>query len=73
MIKLVAFDWNGTILSDALACSQSVNEVLKLFNLKPATLKAYREHFDVPVSRTYLGLGISEKQLENQAEEIVKT
>lgn len=73
MIKLVAFDWNGTILSDALACYESVNEVLKLFNLKPASLKSFQEHFDVPVTKTYLGLGISEEQLKNNAAEIVKT
>lgn len=73
MIKLVAFDWNGTIFSDTLACYESVNEVLKFLNLKPVSLKTYQEHFDVPVTRTYLGLGISEEQINSKAAEIVKT
>ena len=73
MIKLVAFDWNGTLLSDALACLESVNEVLALFNIKSASIEDFREHFDVPVSKSYLGLGVSEAQLENKAEEVVKT
>src|SRR3989344_2796732 len=73
MIKLVAFDWNGTIFSDALACVQSVNEVLKLFMLKPVSLKTFQEHFDVPVSNTYLGLGILPEQLKKRSEEVVKT
>lgn len=73
MIKLAAFDWNGTIFSDTLACCESVNEVLKFLKLKPVTLQTYREHFDVPVTKAYLGLGISEEQISNSAAEIVKT
>ena len=73
MIKLIAFDWNGTIFSDTRACYESVNEVLKFLGLKPATLKSYREHFDVPVTRAYLGLGVSEEQLKSKATEIVQT
>lgn len=73
MIKLVAFDWNGTIFSDCRAVLDSVNEVLKFLNLKPVSLKIYQEHFDVPVTKTYLGLGISEEQIKNKAAEIVKT
>lgn len=73
MIKLVAFDWNGTIFADTLACYESVNEVLKFLKLKPVSLKTYREHFDVPVTRTYLGLGISQEQISSKSAEIVKT
>lgn len=73
MIKLVAFDWNGTIFSDTLACYESINEVLKFLNLRPTNLKTFREHFDVPITRTYLGLGVSEEQINSKASEIVKT
>lgn len=71
MIKLVAFDWNGTILSDTRACHEAVNEVLKFVNLKPVSLESYRQHFDVPVTRTYKGLGISEDDLRNNAVDLV--
>lgn len=73
MIKLVAFDWNGTIFSDAAACCESVNEVLKLLNLKPTTLRTFQKHFDVPVTKTYLGLGASEEEIAKKGAEIVKT
>lgn len=32
MIKLVAFDWNGTLFADTDAIVESVNKVLKLLN-----------------------------------------
>lgn len=73
MIKLVAFDWNGTLFADTLACYESINEVLKFLNLRPTNLKTFREHFDVPIARTYLGLGVSEEQINGKAAEIVKT
>lgn len=73
MIKLVAFDWNGTIFSDTQAALEGVNEVLKFLNLKPASLKSYQNHFDVPVTKTYLGLGIPEKDLIDRDKEIVHT
>ena len=73
MINCVAFDWNGTIFSDTAACCEAVNEVLKFLKLKPVSLKTYRAHFDVPVTKTYLGLGISQQQINNNSAEIVKT
>lgn len=48
MIKLVIFDWNGTILSDAAANLEAENRVLSLFNIEPITIKQYRERFEVP-------------------------
>lgn len=73
MIKLVAFDWNGTIFSDTEAALHGVNEVLKFLKLKPVSLEFYRKHFDVPIARTYLGLGLSEKQINSKASEITHT
>lgn len=70
MIKLVVFDWNGTIFADTKAILDSVNEVLKTLKLKPTSLKNFQKHFDVPVSKAYLGLGMSEKMLKNNSSEI---
>ena len=38
MIKLVVFDWNGTLLSDAVATTEADNHVLGLFGIKPLTM-----------------------------------
>lgn len=73
MIKLVAFDWNGTIFSDARATVESVNKVLELFNLKPMSLTHFRTHFNVPVRKAYIAMGIPEKGIEKKSAEIAKT
>ncbi|MDP3758496.1 MAG: HAD hydrolase-like protein, partial [Candidatus Daviesbacteria bacterium] len=72
MIKLVAFDWNGTIFSDTRALLDSVNKVLKLFKLKPVSLETFQKHFDVPVTKTYIGLGIPKEIIKNRSVEITR-
>lgn len=73
MIKLVVFDWNGTVFADTFAILYGVNEVFKILNLKPVTLKDFQNHFDVPVTKTYLGLGAPEELLRKRAKDIVNT
>lgn len=73
MIKLVAFDWNGTVFADTFAILYGVNEVFKILNLKPVTLKDFQNHFDVPVTKTYLGLGAPEELLRKRTKDIVNT
>lgn len=73
MIKLVAFDWNGTLFADTNALVKGLNQVLKLFNLKEATVFDYQKHFDVPVSKTYIGLGISEENFKKNSQLIAET
>lgn len=72
MIKLVAFDWNGTIFSDTYAIYESVNEVFKSLKLNSITLKDFQNYFDVPVTKTYLGLGAPEELLNKRAKDIVR-
>ncbi|HUQ84831.1 MAG TPA: HAD hydrolase-like protein [Candidatus Limnocylindrales bacterium] len=73
MIKLVSFDWNGTLFADTTALVKGVNVILKLFNHKPVTIQEYRNHFDVPVRRTYIGVGLSESQVDNNSKLIAET
>ncbi|MBI2086093.1 HAD family hydrolase [Candidatus Daviesbacteria bacterium] len=72
MIKLVAFDWNGTIFADTYAILHGVNTVLKSLNLKPVNLTTFQQCFDVPVTKTYKGLGIPQGVLNKQTKDIVK-
>lgn len=72
MIKLVAFDWNGTIFADTFAIYESDNEVIKLLNLKPVSFKTFQENFDVPVEKYYLALGVSKEELNQKAFEAQK-
>lgn len=73
MIKLVAFDWNGTLFADTYAIYKSDNEVAKLLNIKPVTFKAFQKYFDVPVKRFYLALGVSEEELDKKTHLIAQT
>ena len=53
MIKLVVFDWNGTILSDTMACMDSDNHLIKFFGGKPVDLKTYRDTVIIPSNSFY--------------------
>lgn len=58
MIKLVVFDWNGTILSDTSDVVFGVNARLKLFSHGPISVKRYQEVFQIPSSKIFESLGI---------------
>jgi phosphoglycolate phosphatase-like HAD superfamily hydrolase len=69
MIKLVVFDWNGTLLSDTNAVQASVNASLKFLGHDPITIKHHREISEVPIARIYEKLGISPKLLNDKTKE----
>jgi len=48
MIKLVAFDWNGTLLADTIACWEGANAELIAGGAKPINLQRYRQTFTIP-------------------------
>jgi phosphoglycolate phosphatase-like HAD superfamily hydrolase len=73
MIKLVAFDWNGTLIADNNAVFESDNEVLKFLGRKKVSFTDFLKHFDVPVKNYYLALGLDEKILEEKAQGISQT
>lgn len=73
MIKLVAFDCNGTLFADTFAIYKSDNEVAKLLNIKPIKFRTFQKYFDVPVKRFYMALGVSEKELNKKASQIAHT
>lgn len=66
MIKLVAFDWNGTLLSDTISCLEGDNAVLKTLGARPLTISQFRDKFDVPIINFYKNVGVEPKKaLEN--------
>ncbi|MBI2327676.1 hypothetical protein HYU92_05160 [Candidatus Curtissbacteria bacterium] len=67
MIKLVVFDWNGTLFADAIACFEADNHVLQSLGIKPITLKIFRQKFEVPVVKFYASMGLNKDQLLNGA------
>lgn len=56
MIKLVALDWNGTILSDVKAVVRCENLVLKHYGLKLITVEDYQNYFEIPIRKFWKNL-----------------
>lgn len=57
MIKLVVFDWNGTLIADTNLSVKATNECLKSLGEKALSVAQYRNYFDVPVSLLYENAG----------------
>lgn len=64
MYKLVAFDWNGTILADTRICYKITREGFKIHMGKEISFNRFVETFDVPISKLYLANGISQEDLD---------
>lgn len=70
MIKLVVFDWNGTLLADTQAIVEGVARELKALGRPPITIQKYREHYDVPIMKFYKNLGIDEAEMRAKSAEV---
>jgi len=73
MIKLVAFDWNGTLLSDTNAALIAENSVLKSVGAKTITLLKFQQTFDIPVIKFWRAIGLTEKRLKKNIVSIEDT
>lgn len=72
MIKLVVFDWNGTLLADTLACMDADNCVLNTFGGKQVDLRTYRETIIIPAIDFYVEHGCKREQLQKGSEKLGK-
>jgi phosphoglycolate phosphatase-like HAD superfamily hydrolase len=57
MIKLVAFDWNGTLLADTEMIVEATNYAFRHFGYKPISLTQYRKTYTIPVVDFWLANG----------------
>lgn len=70
MIKLVAFDWNGTLIADAKLAVTADNYALRPFIKKPISLQKFRDHFMIPILGYLSALGMSRNKYLYHSEEI---
>lgn len=71
MIKLVVFDWNGTLFDDTKIVLEAVNaSEVKVLGIPPISLELYRETYDAPLHRFYENLGISRETFDAKSAEI---
>ncbi|PID99487.1 hypothetical protein CSA80_01865 [Candidatus Saccharibacteria bacterium] len=59
MIKLVVWDWNGTLFDDTHAVLRAANSSeIPMLGLPHVTLEQMRSAHDVPIIKTYQNLGV---------------
>lgn len=58
MIKLIAFDWNGTLLADTNPSLKASNEVFKIYGLKPINITGFRQTFTIPIKKMWENNGL---------------
>lgn len=63
-IKLVAFDWNGTMIADAGPALAAENAALAAVGKPPINLKRFQQAFDIPIIKLWENLGLSERVLK---------
>lgn len=59
MIKLIAFDWNGTLLSDTATCVRAENKALLAVGVKPISITKFQQTFNIPINKYWANLGFS--------------
>lgn len=71
MIKLVVFDWNGTLFADTRIVLRAGNMTeLKLLGVEPISLEKYQETYEMPLYRFYENLGISREVFNEKASQM---
>jgi phosphoglycolate phosphatase-like HAD superfamily hydrolase len=72
MIKLVAFDWNGTILADTNAVVKSESATRIHFGLPPTNLKEFQQQYTIPIRDYWLTAGFDPQIFDRKADDIHK-
>lgn len=70
MIKLVIFDWNGTLIPDVQATVLAENYAYKRFGAKHITVKWFRKNCELPWTKHMKNCGLAEKQIKDNIQEI---
>ncbi len=71
MIKLVVWDWNGTLFDDAQAVLKAANaSEVPMLGLPPVTLEQMRDSYEVPIIKAYENLGVDPEVFKAKSAEI---
>lgn len=70
-IRLVVFDWNGTLFDDTRAVIEAANRSeIPMLGLPPLTVTKMREVYEVPLVHAYEKLGIPASVFKERSSEI---
>jgi phosphoglycolate phosphatase len=56
-MKLVLWDWNGTLVNDAPIAAGAFNDLISAYGHEPVSLERYREIYGHPIRRMYDAVG----------------
>ncbi len=70
MIRVVYFDWNGTLLADTQTVVDVVNKVTQKHKKGRLTKRRYQEIFNIPASELYKKMGFSEEEIKSHMKDI---
>lgn len=73
MIKLIAFDWNGTLLADTVCSWEGSSEQLKVCGKKPMSLLKFKQTFAFPYIECLIHNGVEKKFILKNSAKISKT
>lgn len=62
----MAFDWNGTLLSDTKTCLSAENKALVELGAKAITMLKFRQSFDIPIIKYWKTIGLTEGFLDEK-------
>ncbi len=60
-IKLIAFDWNGTLLSDTVAAWKASDKLFLMYGLKATSITKFRQTFTIPIRDMWLANGLTKE------------
>jgi phosphoglycolate phosphatase len=65
-LKHIIWDWNGTLVRDAITSWEQVNKILIPYNIPPITFNQFQEYYTHPISFLYkqAGLHLEEEKYE---------
>ncbi len=70
-IKLVVFDWNGTLFDDTRIVLVAANaSEIPMLGLAPVTLAQMRDSYEVPIIKAYENLGVDPELFRQKSPEI---
>lgn len=55
---VIVWDWNGTLLNDAIHTHRVICQILENEGLTPITMDEYRKRFGFPIAKYYASLGL---------------
>lgn len=71
-IKLVAFDWNGTLISDTNLVVKAESHVLINYGLRATNLKEFQETYAVPFKLYWVRMGLEPDLFDRESGKIRK-